>query len=78
MTIDPEIAEVYERRLSPEEFDARVKEAIASLDGPEGEQIAELIRWFQRRYPTPQERLAYCRRRIREITEASHRPRRIP
>jgi hypothetical protein len=41
-------------------------EARAYLDAPiseaEREEVLALIRWFQRRYPTPAERLAYVRR----------------
>jgi hypothetical protein len=47
------------RRLSP-------AEAQAYLDAPasdtEREQLQELVAWFQRRYPSPLERLAYVRR----------------
>ena len=64
----PEIAAICESPLSPEDFDTRVREAIASLDGPEGAQLSELIDWFQRRYPTARERLAYCRRRMNELS----------
>jgi hypothetical protein len=68
---DPQIAAIYEAPLAPDEFEARVREAIESLDGPEGAQIADLIAWFQRSYPTARERLAYCRHRMRELASAS-------
>lgn len=71
MKRDPEVAAIYETPLSPEEFDARLREAIASLDGPEGAQLSELIDWFQRSYPTARERLAYCRRRMKQLAAAS-------
>lgn len=70
MTQDPEVAAIYEAPLSPEDFEARLREAMASLDGPDGAQLAELIDWFQRSYPTARERLAYCRRRMRELEAA--------
>lgn len=73
MKPDPEIAAIYEAPLSPEEFEARLREALASLDGPEGNQLVELIDWFQRRYPTARERLAYCRHRMRELERAAGR-----
>jgi hypothetical protein len=53
------IQKLAERQLSPEEFLAR----IAAPMSPEEEAgNLELIAWFQRRYPTPAERLAYARR----------------
>lgn len=52
-----------ERTLTPEEF-------RAWADGPIGEderrETAALIEWFLRRYPTPDARLAYARRKYRE------------
>jgi hypothetical protein len=36
----------------------------------EAEEALSLIRWFRRRYPTPAERLAYCRRAYRRWTKA--------
>ena len=70
----------YEKRMDPAEFETRRREAVASLDGAEGEDMRELIAWFVRRYPTPLERLAYCRRKYREsralhgraLSDASH------
>ncbi|MBX3214935.1 MAG: hypothetical protein KF850_23075 [Labilithrix sp.] len=73
MKRDPEITAIYEAPLSAEEFDARLREAMQSLDGPEGAQLAELIAWFSRRYPTAKERLAYCRRRMKELEAAERR-----
>lgn len=48
-----------DRRLTAEEFDARVH---APWTEHEREQFEELVRWFQRRYPTPRDRLAATRR----------------
>ena len=63
--IAPEIAHLVEEPLSPEEFDRRVS-APHSVE--ESDEIAALIRWFTRRYPTPKERLAYARRKFAEWT----------
>jgi hypothetical protein len=46
------------RRLSPEEFAARV---AAPWTEQESEDFAALIAWFNRRYPTPIERLRAIR-----------------
>jgi hypothetical protein len=59
-------ARIYETPLPREEFDARLAEALGALDGAEGVEIREQLAWFMRRYPTPLERLAYCRRKYRE------------
>ena len=61
----PEIAHLVEERLSPEEFDRRVS---TPLTDEEAADLADLIRWFTRRYPTPKERLAYARRKFAEWT----------
>lgn len=49
----------HNRTLDPEE-------ARAYLDAPvsdaEREDVLALVQWFERRYPTPIERLAYVRR----------------
>ena len=47
------------RRLSPEEFEARVR---APWTDQEREDFDNLVRWFNRRYPTPLQRLAATRR----------------
>lgn len=46
------------RRLSPEEFAARV---AAPWTEEERTDFDALVSWFQRRYPTPAERLAAAR-----------------
>lgn len=46
------------RTLTAEEFDARVQ---APWTEHEREDFAALVTWFQRRYPTPAERLAATR-----------------
>ena len=60
MSDDPDhLLALQHRRLSP-------AEAREYLDAPmseaEREQLQELVTWFQRRYPSPMERLAYVRR----------------
>ena len=51
--------EAWENRaLTAEEFDARVN---APWSEREREDFAALVAWFQRRYPTPAERLAATR-----------------
>lgn len=60
---DEEIARIWEAPLPPEEFARRLALARAELDGPEGENIQSLITWFNRRYPTPLDRLRYARRK---------------
>jgi hypothetical protein len=64
------LAALAERRLSADE----VREALAiPLGEAEREENASLIRWFQRRYPTPGERLAYARRAYRRWAAAQDR-----
>jgi hypothetical protein len=61
MTRTEELAyEVYEKPLEPAEFDRRVREILA--DEEEQKNIAELIAWFTKRYPTPEARLRYARK----------------
>ena len=55
--------EVYEKPLDPVDFDRRVAEILA--DEEEKRNIADLIAWFTRRYPTVEARLAYVRRHTR-------------
>ena len=60
MTLRPEdLASFHERSLGP-------AEASAYLDAPmsadERDDVRAIVRWFQLRYPTPAERLAYVRR----------------
>ncbi len=59
------IRELAERRLSPEEVEARLR---VPLGDDERRDILSLIDWFCRRYPTPAERLAYARRAYRRWT----------
>ena len=63
---DSSLTALAEEPLAPDEFQRRLAQALAELDGEEGEQIGELIAWFLRRYPTPEARLRYTRRKLRE------------
>jgi hypothetical protein len=68
---DDQLAELEaweNRRLTPEEFDARVR---APWTEDELSDFRGLIEWFQRRYPTPGERLKATR-----VLEAQWRSRR--
>lgn len=58
--------DAYDERLTSEEFERRLARALESLDGPEGEDMRQLVLWFQRRYPTPLARLRYARRKFEE------------
>jgi hypothetical protein len=53
--------------LGAEEFRRLLAVPIGAA---EEEEARSLIRWFRRRYPTPAERLAYCRRAYRRWTKA--------
>ena len=66
--VHPKAAEIRERELSPEEFDERLQRALADEDRMR--ELAELVRWFKRRYPTVEERLAYARRKYRDIARS--------
>ena len=52
------------RRLSPEEFEARVR---APWTDEEAADFDDLVRWFNRRYPTPALRLDATRRLMAQI-----------
>jgi hypothetical protein len=67
-TLSPEIERLWLSPLSQEEFGRRVEQAVAELDGEEGENVMGLIRWFVRRYPTAKERFAYARRKYERWT----------
>lgn len=55
----------YDAPIPFDEFERRVAEALAELDGSEGEQMRAFIAWFMRRYPTPTERVRYAARMSR-------------
>lgn len=65
MTSEP--SSVYDAVLPADEFDRRLADAISSMDGREGDDARDLIAWFLRKYPSPLERLAYTRRKYREV-----------
>lgn len=68
---DPEavarVRALADRRLSADEFAAYVD---APWTSGELEEKLALIRWFQRRYPTPGLRLAYARRKYQEWSQS--------
>lgn len=59
-----ELAAEEDRRLSPEEFAARV---AAPWTEQELADFHALVGWFRRRYPTAGQRLAAMRRRMVEL-----------
>jgi hypothetical protein len=61
------VRELADRVLDAEEFRRLLAVPIGEA---EEEEASSLIRWFRRRYPTPAERLAYCRRAYRRWTKA--------
>jgi hypothetical protein len=60
VTPDPADLESFrDRTLGPAEARAYLE---APITPAERDEVLALVRWFQRRYPTPAERLAYVRR----------------
>lgn len=51
-----------ERHLTPDEARGYLETPVSPT---EREEVLALVRWFQRRYPTGAERLAYVRRAYR-------------
>ncbi|TMQ08921.1 MAG: hypothetical protein E6J90_17630 [Deltaproteobacteria bacterium] len=56
-----------DRALSPEEFEARVR---APWTDAERADFDNLVRWFNRRYPSPVERLAATRHLMAQIRKS--------
>jgi hypothetical protein len=54
------VKEIYERELSPEEFERRCVRALEENETID--EARELIRWFRSRYPDALDRLRYARR----------------
>lgn len=63
--VHPLAERLLERSLDVAEFDERLRLALA--DEERMNDLAELIAWFRRRYPTVEERLAYARRKYAQI-----------
>jgi hypothetical protein len=60
VTPDPAaLASAHNRTLGPAEARAYLEAPITQA---ERDDVLALVRWFERRYPTPAERLAYVRR----------------
>lgn len=58
---------VWDAPLDPAEFARREAASVASVMGPDGEEMRALHAWFIRRYPTPLERLKYIRKQTESI-----------
>lgn len=61
---------IWDEPLSPAEFLARERAAVASVTGEEAERMREHMEWFCRRYPTPLDRLRYVRRHMARMLVA--------
>jgi hypothetical protein len=61
----PEIVEMYETPLTPEEFERRMATQPTEEDVAE---FMDLIRWFTSRYPTVKDRFTYVNRKYAEWT----------
>lgn len=61
------VRRMAERQVSAEELAAQLATPISA---EERAAVLELVEWFERRYPTPAERLAYVRRAYRRWTRA--------
>ena len=59
----PELGNLIAARLAPEEIDRRLR---APLNEAEMNEVADLVRWFCRRYPTVKDRLDYARRKMQQ------------
>ena len=57
----PDLGNLVAARLSAEEFNRRIH---APLSDAELEDVAALVGWFTRRYPTAKDRLDYARRKM--------------
>ena len=71
MTRSERARAIYERELTPAEFDRRL--AAILRDPDEIETMRGLLRWFRRAYPTAEARLAYARRKAREMRSGPER-----
>lgn len=59
----------YDAPIPFDEFERRMAQAYAELDGAEGEEMRSFIERFKRRYPTPTERVRYAARMVRSAQE---------
>lgn len=57
----------WDTPIPPDEFARREAASREMLRGPEGDAMRETVAWFCRRYPTPIARIAYIRRKMREV-----------
>lgn len=56
---------ILDEELSAEEFDERVRQITS--DETDIAEVRDLIAWFTRRYPSPFDRLAYVRRKVKAL-----------
>jgi hypothetical protein len=59
--------DLWNERLSPEEFTRREREGADRLEGEEEQAMLELHRWFIKRYPTVIDRMKYIRRQTSHV-----------
>ncbi len=60
--------ELDEQPMQPDEFDRLVTQVLA--DDHEIQERTALIEWFLRRYPTARDRLAYARRKYKQLVRS--------
>lgn len=68
---DDRFRQAIERLVTREELEAELERTIGAA---EREEVLSLVRWFTRRYPTPEGRLAYVRRAYARWTAAHGKP----
>jgi hypothetical protein len=59
--------DLWNERLSPEEFTRREQEGAEKLEGEEEQAMLELHRWFIKRYPTVIDRMKYIRLQTSQV-----------
>jgi hypothetical protein len=63
----PELANLIAARLHTDEIEQRLR---VPLTPAEAQDIADLIDWFSRRYPTAKDRLTYARRKLQQLQKS--------
>jgi hypothetical protein len=67
---EPPIDPVWDTPLTSDEFARRESASVASVLGPDGDDMLALYTWFVRKYPTPLARLKYVRRQTASVLAA--------
>lgn len=67
---DDRLRREIDRLVTREELEAELERTIGAA---EREEVLSLVRWFTRRYPTPEGRLAYVRRAYARWTAGHER-----